>query len=78
MMKLIPHKLCCNNEDCPYCRGYSICTVCLAGEGELLAFCPGFALNSEAAEACYNGNVIDMSYRATAMRIKKMKDKGRT
>lgn len=36
------------------------CTVCGAAEGELLSFCPGFLLNAEAREACFQGNVVDL------------------
>lgn len=56
-MKAVEHRL----EDMGGAHeGLTFCTVCKAAEGELLTHCPGHELNSEALEACYNGNVIDM------------------
>lgn len=43
-------------------RGLSICTVCGAGEGELLKWCPGFKLTEEDKEACFQGDVVDLDY----------------
>lgn len=42
--------------------GLALCTVCGAGEGELLKWCPGFKLTPEARQACYTGNVADLDY----------------
>ena len=42
--------------------GLAYCTVCKAGEGALLKWCPGFKLTEEAMEACYRGNVVDLDY----------------
>jgi hypothetical protein len=36
------------------------CTVCGGAEGSLLSFCPGYKLNAEAEQACYQGNVVDL------------------
>ena len=35
------------------------CKVCMASEGELLTHCPGYTLNMDTRQACYQGNVID-------------------
>jgi len=43
-------------------KGLAYCVVCGAGEGELLKWCPGCRLTSEALEACYTGNVIELDY----------------
>jgi len=43
------------------------CTVCGAGEGELLSSCPGYRLDAETLEACYRGNVKDfIAYKRKA------------
>lgn len=42
-----------------YWKSLAMCTVCGAGEGELLRWCPGYRLTREALEACYTGNVVD-------------------
>lgn len=48
------------DHDCQFCDdALEYCTVCGAGEGELLSSCPGFKLNSSALNACYKGNVYD-------------------
>lgn len=39
-----------------------VCSVCNAGEGELLAYCPGHGLSQETLEACYDGNVVDFTF----------------
>jgi hypothetical protein len=36
------------------------CSVCGSAEGQLLRWCPGYRLNGETQDACYDGNVIDM------------------
>lgn len=43
-------------------KDLACCTVCGAGEGELLKWCPGFKLTEEAKEACFRGNVADLAY----------------
>jgi hypothetical protein len=55
---------------CNICQGgLAVCTVCKAAEGELLTWCPGFALNAEAREACYRGNVIDFVRRSPLRKL---------
>ena len=41
-------------------EGLYECTVCTAVEGQLLSYCPGYELNHETKEACYQGNVSDL------------------
>ncbi len=51
----------CVGRHCRFCEGgLQYCTVCGAFEGELLVNCPGFWLSSEARDACYQGNVVDL------------------
>lgn len=51
----------CKQEGCYVCEGgLGWCIVCGAFEGSLLTHCPGFKLNPETIEACYNGNVKDL------------------
>lgn len=53
---------CPGNHDgpCMFCDGgLSLCELCGAFEGQLLTCCPGYKLNAEALDACYNGNVKD-------------------
>lgn len=62
--KLILHKFSkCTDPTCIGCHlcegGLHYCTVCRATECELLSSCPGFVLNEETLEACYQGGVID-------------------
>lgn len=53
----------CDVQSCSFCDGgLARCTICGAAEGELLSHCPGFWLNQETKEACYNGNVLDFTY----------------
>lgn len=48
---------------CRFCdSGLVVCIVCGAAEGQLLTTCPGYALNYEARDACYQGNVIDFKH----------------
>lgn len=62
----------CNEKDCNYCDygqdPPDLCSVCGAAYGELLLYCPGFKLNEEAKQACYEGNVLQLDtarkYRA--------------
>lgn len=58
----------CN--DCYVCRGgLALCTVCGAGEGQLLKHCPGYRLSEETLESCYSGNVLDLfGWRVQAAR----------
>jgi excinuclease UvrABC ATPase subunit len=53
----------CFNQDrgnCQFCDGgLGLCTVCGAFEGQLLSSCPGYMLNEETLDACYQGNVKD-------------------
>jgi len=55
---------------CYVCNGLAICSVCTAAEGELLTFCPGYALGWQAKDACYHGNVLDFNS------LKRMKESG--
>jgi hypothetical protein len=44
----------CNSPTCGFCEGgLSYCTVCCAGEGELLEECPGRKLTEEENKANY-------------------------
>lgn len=47
-------------DGCMWCdKGHTMCDVCGAFEGQLLASCPGYLLNEETLDACYHGNVYD-------------------
>lgn len=53
----------CEKRSCNFCEGgLSLCTVCGAGEAELLSACPGFKLSAEALEACLDGTVVDLEW----------------
>ena len=43
-------------------EGLYVCEVCNAGEGELLAYCPGYKLNADTHDACFQGNVVDITF----------------
>lgn len=46
---------------CAFCNGgLGLCTVCGAGEAELLTECPGYRLNGEARVATMLGEVADL------------------
>jgi hypothetical protein len=49
-------------KEVPGMEGIAYCETCLAGEGELLSYCPGHRLNEHTLEACYRGNVVDFVY----------------
>jgi hypothetical protein len=50
-------------------EGLVQCTTCGAAEGELLTFCPGYRLNADARDACFDGNIIDIRiWRLTRIR----------
>ena len=58
-----------------FCEGgLGMCIVCNGFEGSLLTHCPGYRLNNETLEACYRGNVKDLTairaYVAHGARIK--------
>ena len=47
---------------CMFCEGgLGMCIVCNGFEGSLLTHCPGYRLNAETLEACYHGNVKDLT-----------------
>lgn len=59
----------CKKDGCNICEGgLAYCEVCGALEGSLLSFCPGFKLNSDAINACYNGNVRDLVWFREAIK----------
>lgn len=63
----------CTNPDCSGCFGcenvLQVCMICLASEGELLTYCPGFELSPDALEACYEGSVIDLERYRNAISL---------
>lgn len=64
-------------ENCILCNGgLSKCIICGAAEGELLTFCPGYKLNGEAREACYNGRVVDLFYARQRRKLSKPRKDG--
>ena len=49
-------------KEVPGFEGLAYCTCCGAGEGELLAYCPGYKLSQDTMDACFDGNVIDLTF----------------
>ncbi len=61
-----PHSL----REIPETEGLACCTVCGGAEGELLSSCPGFRLNSQALEACFRGDVVDLQRWVVYRRVR--------
>jgi hypothetical protein len=44
-----------------FCEGrLGLCVICGGFEGSLLTTCPGYKLNGDTIDACYNGNIKDL------------------
>ena len=67
----LEHKI----ELCGFEDTLAYCPICGGAEGSLLSFCPGFKLNQETEQACYQGNVLDLKYQ-TEMRLARQKIEG--
>ena len=66
-MKGTLHKL----APCKGHEGLWECCVCGAAEGELLFWCPGYKLNADARDACFDGNVVDLDTWVMFRRIRR-------